>query len=468
MLVPKVSNTSDTYSVSIAYSDAAGSDPCTTGGSSPGPAVTPTSAVLTSTGTTAGGTPRVKTVVMQETMVIDATSTLLGAFTYAMFSQKTFTLQNGLTVNQSPAGAPGNVYGGTLNDCQNSSLVDGSVQVESTLTATLTIGNKCEITGDLYVNGSVILNNTAQVDGSIHAYGGDVTLNNSTSVGKDIYASAIATVGGTINIDTKLLNPIVGGSLYAATAVTATIGGVVQDVITQLPLSGVAGVGGTYAVNFKVASSSMPAAPCAYSGTQTSCQTFPQLNPTAITLAASVGDAAGNLYNVVTITGSVQPDCTNAFVTAAETTTYTTPTAIYAPNCVVSIGGTNTFNLPNNEIWVVAGFSENGGLTVQSGVTGKTIDLSVVVPIGSACPAGDINLKGNAFTDSVKVALYTPCNVNLTGDQFIDGQILAGGNVTTTGNFTLNFDQSASTYLPGTQGAPVLALLVTGKTVTNG
>jgi len=54
MLVPKVSNTSDTYSVSIAYSDAAGSDPCTTGGSSPGPAVTPTSAVLTSTGTTAG------------------------------------------------------------------------------------------------------------------------------------------------------------------------------------------------------------------------------------------------------------------------------------------------------------------------------------------------------------------------------------------------------------------------------
>ena len=204
MLVPKVSNTSDTYSVSIAYSDAAGSDPCTTGGSSPGPAVTPTSAVLTSTGTTAGGTPRVKTVVMQETMVIDATSTLLGAFTYAMFSQKTFTLQNGLTVNQSPAGAPGNVYGGTLNDCQNSSLVGGSVQVESTLTATLTIGNKCEITGDLYVNGSVILNNTAQVDGSIHAYGGDVTLNNSTSVGKDIYASAIATVGGTINIDTKL------------------------------------------------------------------------------------------------------------------------------------------------------------------------------------------------------------------------------------------------------------------------
>jgi len=58
--------------------------------------------------------------------------------------------------------------------------------------------------------------------------------------------------------------------------------------------------------------------------------------------------------------------------------------------------------------------------------------------------------------------------VSLTGDQFIDGQIIAGGNISTTGYVTLNFDPSANKYLPGTSGSPVPSLTVTGKTVTNG
>jgi hypothetical protein len=443
MLVPKVSNTSDTYSVSIAYSDFGGAH---------------------FDGDHRRGTPRVKTVVMQETMVIDATSTLLGAFTYAIFSHKTLTLQNGLTINSpssciGPGGssvpAPcGNLYGGALNNCQNSSFIDGSVQVADSMTASLTIGNKCEIKGDLYVNGSVTLNNTAQVDGSIHAYGGNVTLNQSSSVGGSIYATAVAGVGGTINIDTNYTStPTVGGSLYAATTVTATIAGIVQDVINLLPLLGVSG-----SVNFPVPSDSMPAVP--------QSQTFPQLNPTAASLAASKGDAGGDLYTVIPIGGSATT-CSTLFQAAAQAT-YSTPTAIYAPTCVVSLNGSNTFNLGSNEIWVVGGFSEGGGLTVQA--TGSTgpFDLSVVVPIGGACPAGDIGLKGNSFAVSIKVLLYTPCDVSFTGDQTMDGQILAGGTIGSTGNLTLGFDQSALAYLPGTQGAPVLTLLVTSKTVTNG
>jgi|BarGraNGADG00212_1021973.scaffolds.fasta_scaffold15440_2 hypothetical protein len=401
---------------------------------------------------------------MQETMVIDATSTLLGAFTYAIFSHKTLTLQNGLTINSpssciGPGGssvpAPcGNLYGGALNNCQNSSFIDGSVQVADSMTASLTIGNKCEIKGDLYVNGSVTLNNTAQVDGSIHAYGGNVTLNQSSSVGGSIYATAVAGVGGTINIDTNYTStPTVGGSLYAATTVTATIAGIVQDVINLLPLLGVSG-----SVNFPVPSDSMPAVP--------QSQTFPQLNPTAASLAASKGDAGGDLYTVIPIGGSATT-CSTLFQAAAQAT-YSTPTAIYAPTCVVSLNGSNTFNLGSNEIWVVGGFSEGGGLTVQA--TGSTgpFDLSVVVPIGGACPAGDIGLKGNSFAVSIKVLLYTPCDVSFTGDQTMDGQILAGGTIGSTGNLTLGFDQSALAYLPGTQGAPVLTLLVTSKTVTNG
>jgi hypothetical protein len=101
-------------------------------------------------------------------------------------------------------------------------------------------------------------------------------------------------------------------------------------------------------------------------------------------------------------------------------------------------------------------------------VPGTTFDLSVVVPSGDSCPTGDISTKGNTFTASINVTFYTPCDVSLIGDQTIDGQILAGGNVTSTGNLTLTFDQSASGTLPGTHGAPTPALDVKSKTVTNG
>jgi|GEM_PF-1986808 len=473
MALPQVSDASDTYSVVITYSNTGASDPCTPGS---GPATTPTAAVLVSTGTTAPGTPGAKTVVMQETMTIAATpASLTAPFTYAMFSQGTLDLQKGLNVispssciglNGTTVPTPcGNVYGNVINDCQGNSLISGSVQVGTTLVATLVIGNQCDVTGALYVDGNVTLKNGATVTGDIHAYGGNVTLEDSASVGGNIYASAIAGIGGgTINIDTNFnircvlsCTPSVGGNLYAATTVTAVIAGVTQFVQNLLPLVSVAGT-----VNFPV-TSGMPPTPAS--------QTFPQLNPTAVTLAASIGDTASptpHHYTVISITGSAQPACSNAFVEAAQVT-YTTPTAIYAPACVVSMSGKSTFSLGSNEIWVVGGFSEGGGLTVTN-VSTNNLALSVVVTIGGACPGGDISLGGNTntFDVTIKLLLYTPCDVAINGNQYINGQIVAGGNISTTGNVNFTFDQSASKFLPGTSGSPIPTPTVTGKTVTNG
>jgi Tfp pilus assembly protein PilX len=486
LLLPTVQNTSATYNVSITYTAAGSSDPCTPGS---GPSTTPDAAILVSTGTTAAGTPQVKTVVMREAMTIAATpGSLTAPFTYAMFSSQTLNIEAGLNVN-SPSTCIGpngvvepspcaNTYGNVVNNCQGNSLIQGSVQVGTALVATLTIGNQCEVKGDIFVAGNVILKNGATVDGSIHAYGGDVTLEDSSSVGGSIYASTIAGPGGgTINIDPNPINQLfclllgcdsVDGSLYAANTVTSVIGGVTQTIHNLLPLVQVAGT-----VNVGYPSGSMPAAP--------TTQTIPQLNPTALTLSLTAGDSATPTphdYTVICIGGtnapgcsSFQPSCSTFQATVTAAFPATQPTAIFAPTCVVTTSGNSTFTLGSNEIWVVGGFSNGGGLTVQASVSGQTHDLGVVVSASlSLCPLADISLNGNTsiFAASVKIALFTPCNVNINGDQTIYGQMLAGENITTKGNVTLNYDQSGSKYLPGAYGSPTPTPTVTGKTVTNG
>jgi hypothetical protein len=487
MLLPSVQNTSDGYNVVITYSAGGVADPCTTGGSSPGPATTPDAAVLVSTGTT----PNAHAVVMQETMTIAATpASLLAPFTFAMFSQQTLALSQKLNVN-SPSTCIGpngvvettpcaNVYGNVVNNCQNQAFIQGTVQVGSQLIAALTLGNQCEVTGDLYVSGDVTLKNGATVDGSVHAYGGNVTLDDSASVVGSIFATTLGDgTRGTIAINTNGINQFlclllgcdsVGGSLWAAAAapngITATIGGIVRTVISGLPLLQVGG-----SVNMGVANSSMPAAPAS--------QSLPQLNPSALTLSLSAGDSATptpHLYNVICIGGTNDPGCASyqpscSTFQATATVTYSTPTALYAPTCTVVTNGSTTFNLGSNEIWVVKGFSNGGSLTVQASVSTNSYDLGVVVSATLAiCPLADISLNGNTnlFAASVKVALFTPCNVNINGNQTINGQILAGENITSTGNVTINYDQSGSKYLPGSSGSPVPTPSVTGKTVTNG
>jgi hypothetical protein len=445
MQLPQVRNSNDTYWVAIAYSPA-GTGPSCNGGNG---SIAPTSAQLLSTGTTAGTTP----VVMQENVTIAATQTsFLGPFNDAIFGT-IVTLTNQLTVNRSPSGLPGDVYGGTLPACQNSSIIDGDVQVGS-VTTLLALGNHCEITGNLYVNGSVTLNNNATVDGSIYAYGGSVTLNQQSHVGHNIYAKSIAGVGGNITLgaSASIGSLLVPGNLYA-TGLASDLLGSLLNLFGQL---------------FSNYSPSMiPAAPTA--------PTFPQLTPTALSLSLTAGDTATPTphdYTVNCIGGTNQsgchtfdPTCSDFAVAAAIT--QTTPTAIYAPTCVVNFPtGTNTISLGNaNTTWVVGGLNNGGNLNITST---SVVAFSVIVSFGAACPAGDLSFNGTNLSINLKLLFYTPCDISYGGNQTIQGQIISGGTISSTGQLTLTFDQQAAGLVPGTRGSPNPSTTVTGKTVKSG
>ncbi|MHB1712395.1 MAG: hypothetical protein ACYCV7_13515, partial [Acidimicrobiales bacterium] len=142
---------------------------------------------------------------MQEHVIVKPTPVLLPAFSYAMLSLGTLNLTTGLKVNGSHANA--NLYGGTVNQCANSSSIDGSVQAASSATSNVTIGNTCTINGNFYVNGSVSIGNSANITGNVYAYGGSVTLKDTATVGGSVYAS-----GGSVDISNSAT---VGGNVYA-------------------------------------------------------------------------------------------------------------------------------------------------------------------------------------------------------------------------------------------------------------
>ncbi|MHB1712370.1 MAG: hypothetical protein ACYCV7_13385 [Acidimicrobiales bacterium] len=467
MPLPQTGGGNDSYSVSIAYfSDpaATASMACNGSGNTFGtgsPAGTPASAILTSTGAAAHTTP----VVMQEKVSVNAVTSLNSQFDFAMLSSGTVNLTHGLTVT----GTSANVYGGAVNQCANNASIDGSVQAAFSVTSNVTIGNACQITGNLYVNGSVTIGNNATVGGNVYAYGGSVTLSNNATVGGSVYAS-----GGSVALQNSAT---VGGSVYAygnsstpgtisiksslATAVSGSLfaTGAVYD-------SSPTNVVGT--VNQDLLASEMPALPA-----EPITQLFPQLDPTV----ASLTNAG---YSVIQLGGSSSLPCSDFAAYASPTTAspvaaaYTTPTAIYAPTCTVSLSGTNTFDLSSNMVWVVGGLTNKGNLTVQPTLLPTPplagYDLSIVVPTGTSCPSGDLTFKGdtNVFSSSINVLFYTPCSVTLTGVQTLGGQVLAGTSISTKGSFALTYSHAAAETLPGAKGDPTPVITVTSKTVHHG
>ncbi len=451
MSLPATAGSTANYSVSIAYfSDSAYTNPITCNGSGSTfgtgtPAGTPASAILTSTG--AAG--RTAHVVMQEHVIVKPTPVLLPAFSYAMLSLGTLNLTTGLKVNGSHANA--NLYGGTVNQCANSSSIDGSVQAASSATSNVTIGNTCTINGNFYVNGSVSIGNSANITGNVYAYGGSVTLKDTATVGGSVYAS-----GGSVDISNSAT---VGGNVYAYGS-SSTPGTIRIKANTSTAVSGSAYATGSISegnatnvsgsINQDYPGSDMPVL------AEPPSQTFPQLDPTV----ASLTNAG---YNVIQLGGSSSLPC-------SEFTTYASSayTAVYAPTCDVNLSGSYTFDLGSNTVWVVGGFASGGSLTVGSTSSTSSYDVSVVVPNGTACPSGDLSFNGNVFGSLINVLLYTPCSVSFTGNQSISGQIITGANITTTGTFTLAYNQAAATALPGTLGNPEPTITVTNKAVING
>ena len=436
-----------TYSVTISYfSDNAATVPLACNGSANTfgtgtPPGAPASAILTSTGTS----PNTNPVIMKETVSVAATAQLLPAFAFAMFSPGAVQLTSNVAVNQMtgpPLGPVPSIYGGTLSECTNGTVVEGNV----TSYSDVNVNSNCTIYGNLYVQGNVSISNTVHIKGNVYAYGGSVSLTSTPTIDGSIYAIAGSSGGGTINANTNAVT--VGGNLDATGSITniskATIGGSV--------------VPNDAAIAGWVMPPQIP---------------FPQLSPTPASLSA-----AG--YNVIQVGNTLlgQVSCAVFFLpttlVSLVNSLLSTKTAIYAPTCTPQTYGLTPFIVSTDMIWVLGGIQTTGTTTfVASPLTallGTTYDLSIIVPYGTSCKkGGDINFTNNTeFDPRINVLLYTPCNAVFTVNPSMNGQILAGTGISATNQFILNFDNLAAFGVPGTTIAQAAVVAVKSKTVSSG
>jgi hypothetical protein len=444
-----------TYSVTITYLASTGTViPCTGTGNTlsntPFPATSPASATLSST----GNLPRTTPVTMQEKVSVKNQNQLLPAFNFAMFSPGSVALTSNVQVDQvqgPPLGPPPTVYGGSISQCTDGTVLQGDVLSY----APINVNSNCTIDGNLYVAGNVSISNNVHVVGNVYAYGGSVDLTSTPTIGGNIYAIKINGSGGTINANTNAVT--VNGSLFATGAISNT---------------SKATIGGSIVPNdAAIASWVMPAQVA-----------FPQLMslPAAQEIAALT--AAG--YNVISVgnTGIDNLICSVFFLPATLVSLIdslvSTNTAIYAPTCtpkMTGLGILTPYLFSTNMIWILGGFQANGTTDfapnpLQELLGTKTFNLSIIVPYGTACKkGGDITFTNTTtFDPRLNVLLYTPCTANFTVSPSMNGQILAQQSIVATNQFQLNFDDLAGFDLPGASFPSAPVVTVQSKTVSNG
>ena len=148
MPLPPTANGNATYSVTIAYysvdpppNPPTGSLTCNgTGGTTLGTGGNSKSAILTSTGTiltSAGNSPKVTPVVMKESVSVTATAaTLLPAFANALFSPGPVQLTASVQVHQVTGQPVPTVYGGSVSECTDGTIIQGNVYSYSDVNVT--------------------------------------------------------------------------------------------------------------------------------------------------------------------------------------------------------------------------------------------------------------------------------------------------------------------------------------------
>jgi len=454
MPLPQTAGGNAAYSVTINYYDKTGAALVCNGSGSPPrtfgtgtPAGNPASAVLISTGTSPNTTP----VVMQETVNVTATAQLLPAFDYAMFSPETVQLTSNVQVDQVTAptlGPSPTVYGGTLSECTDGTVLQGDVYSYSDVN----VNSNCTIYGNLYVAGNVAISNNVNIRGSVYAYGGSVDLTSTPVINGSIYAIAGPGGGGTINAHTNVVT--VNGNLEATGSISNTSKAI---------------IGGSIVPNDSAIAGwvMQPQVP------------FPQLMylPAAQEIAVLQADG----YNVISVgnTGIDNLLCTAFFVPATLASLVdslvSTKTAIYAPTCSVQTYGVTPFILSTTMIWILKEFDTTGTTTFVPNpldeVAGTTtFNLSIIIPYGTACKrGGGINFSNTtSFDPRINVLLYTPCTANFTVSPSMNGQIIAQNGISATNQFILNFDNLAALDVPGTSYPQAPVATVESKTVTSG
>ena len=459
MSLPQIAGGNATYGVQINYYSDDPPTPgaqltCTGSGNTFSntsyPATSPASAILIST----GSSPRTTSVVMQETVSIKDQNQLLPAFNFAMFSPGSVALTSNVQVDRVTGPPPGpipSVYGGSVSECTNGTVIQGPVLSYSSIN----VNSSCTIDGDLEVKGNIAISNTVHITGSVYAYGGSVSLTSTPTIDGSVYA--INGSSGTINANT---NPVtVGGGLFATGAISniskATIGGTLGGILGSSVNPNDAAIAGWV----------MPAQ-----------VPFPQLNPTPATLSADG-------YNVIQVPNLLEGlTCATFFLpttlVSLVDSLVSTKTAIYAPTCSVQtwgLGILSPFLFSTNMVWVLNGFQTTGTTIfapnpLEELLGTKTFDLSIIVPYGTSCKkGGTIGFTNDTeFDPRINVLLYTPCTADFTVNPTMNGQILAGKSITGTNQFKLNFDNLAGFDVPGATFPAAPVVTVRSKTVSSG
>jgi cytoskeletal protein CcmA (bactofilin family) len=452
MPLPQVAAGFATYSVTIMYYSSASPSPSTvvlctgtgnTFSNTPFPTAPPMSATLNST----GSSPRTTPVTMQENVTIKDQNQLLPAFNFAMFSPGSVALTSNVQVNQVLGPPPGpipSIYGGSISQCTDGTVIEGSVLSYSSIN----VNSNCTIEGDLDVRGSVAISNSVHITGNVSAFGGSVSLTSTPTIDGNVYA--VNGSSGTINANTNAVT--VHGSLEATGSISnyskATIGGSV--------------VPNDAAIATWVMPPQVP---------------FPQLSPTPTTLSADG-------YNVIQVGNTLlgQVSCAVFFLPATLVSLVgslvSNKTAIYAPSCSVQtwgLGILSPFLFSTNMVWVVKEFDTTGTTVfapnpLEELLGTTTFNLSVIVPYGTSCKNGG-NIKftnDTEFDPRINVLLYTPCTADFTVNPTMNGQILAGTSVVGTNQFALNFDDLAAFDVPGASFPAAPVVTVESKTVSSG
>ena len=279
---------------------------------------------------------------------------------------------------------------------------------------------------DMYTNGNFVCSNNETIDGSVYAQGsitaangntcsvtgsyeavGNVNLDGQMTVGHNVVASGTPGNPSTIN----LKNVTVGGSVYASGSLTTK----------NTTISGTSSSNG-----------STPAVPT---------QPFPQYTYQSSYFSGWTID--NNVSDC-----SASPTDTNSVYYMVNHMSTATANTVIITSCAITWASTS-FNLAKDlVIFSTGGFTTTQKVQVDS-TDSTTHNLELIVPYGTSCSGnnGQINFSnqtamGNGNTpDDIDTFLYSPCNVTLSNNQGITGQVYSDGTVTITNKWTMTMQE---------------------------
>ncbi len=410
------------YTVSVAYASGGSALSC------PLPGVLPSAvtAVVTST-----GRDRAAATEIQGTVTLDAVPTPLPAFDYAVYTPSSIGMDSQAVVEAGTSTALPSLYAGGAWSCTNSNVIQGNVEVGS---LSKVLSGSCTIGGTLYVgSGAVQVADTVNL-GALQVFGGSLEMDNYSVVRGDVDVTA---GGATFGNPT----PIIGGSLYASGAYVhnagaPTVGGTVCTGSASCIPAGVA----------------MPKAPPFPQVTDPGDSGWPA-GTTYVPIAAtgSGTDTCGSFFNLSYSHSGAGPSPFTQLVDASTAPT----TVIDAPGCAVDLPGgqsgctgpgISTESLDTNLVLFVQSFQDWGCNIFQS-ASSSSHTVAIVVPYGDGT-GGITGTNSTVFDPSVSVLLYTPGPVSFNSNVSMTGQIVAGGPVYFTNNFTDVASNAAASVIP--------------------